>query len=605
VRRSAVGWIPVFLLLIVLGIIYGRHLTGYFFLFDDFALLRESADHHLGAILREPLFGFFRPLPFALTRLQFAMFGWNAPWIYSATGLAVHAANAALVWLIARRLRLERAAAAAAALTFLLSASAAETYFWLSGIFDRLAACGILVSILAGLACLDMDRRRALAVAGLGLAAAAAALLSKETAIVLPVLIVATMLMRTEPLPRGRAALLAGGITLIAALFLGYRSRVLPGFTGAYGDWTSLVSRGEVLAHAGTYLRAIIVLPLPYEDAPAVLRAVVAGAPYVLTAAWLFVVGRLARARPRFLACGLLAAGATVLPVIWTPAVPGSSASGRFLYLGGIWLSLLMGAAVQLDRRSSDRPRPAVARLMIAAVSLAVGYQAASVIHQARLWRAASVLSREAVQQMGRYRDVRRDIFILNMPSSFIEGPYVLKDYAFEAYFGASFKPVVRARRMAVTFVHGAAWFGGWLDDAAPAASDRMVVLNLPVHVPSPAPRVMILSPAGAGPVRPPFTLRGWAADPEAAIGCGVDFVHIYVRLSDRPPVFLGAAASGEPSLEAVSVLGPRFARCGWSLVVRGLQPAAYIVSAHPHDTAVMAFAQPAALTVNVIGPQE
>lgn len=63
---------------ILLAAAYLRHVFGYFFLFDDFALLSSAREFGVAGIATSPLFGFFRPLPFVLVRAMVRTLGPNA-----------------------------------------------------------------------------------------------------------------------------------------------------------------------------------------------------------------------------------------------------------------------------------------------------------------------------------------------------------------------------------------------------------------------------------------------------------------------------------------------------------------------------------------------
>jgi hypothetical protein len=390
---------------VVLATVSASYAAGYFFLFDDFALLGYAHRFDVPGILTQPLFGFFRPLPFLLTRLLFTVFSWQTPWLYAGVGLIAHLVNAVLVALIARRISFGRGAAIAAACTFLLSAPAAESYFWYSGIFDRMAACGTLAAILAGFSCLDAPRRtRALLFGAVGILSTTAGLMSKETCVVLPVLALATLLIRPGRLPLWRTAAYILSLGVGSVVFLAYRTRVLPGLSGAYGDWTALIAHASLLRNAGTYARALVVIPLPRLEVSTPVQWIVGAAPWVLSAGWAIVCGRLMRHRPRLIVWCATAAAVSIVPVLWTEAVPGSSASGRFVYVPGVWLALLVGAVLDLNGGLIATRHRIVAGITMALFGLAIGYQCASVVYQARIWSLASQLSRVTVSQVGQHK---------------------------------------------------------------------------------------------------------------------------------------------------------------------------------------------------------
>jgi hypothetical protein len=83
-----------------------------------------------------------------------------------------------------------------------------------------------------------------------------------------------------------------------------------------------------------------------------------------------------------------------------------------------------------------------------------------------------------------------------------------------------------------------------------------------------------------------PFVLQGWAADPAAEFGTGVGPVHVWAYpLTGAPPIFLGAAATGEPRANVAAAYGERFTHAGFSLPVAGLVPGHYDIAVFAWST--------------------
>jgi hypothetical protein len=83
--------------------------------------------------------------------------------------------------------------------------------------------------------------------------------------------------------------------------------------------------------------------------------------------------------------------------------------------------------------------------------------------------------------------------------------------------------------------------------------------------------RMFIDEPAAGAAVHGGFAIAGWALDPQAAIGNGIDAVHVWARPvavdgAGSDPFFLGAAilAGGRPDVAAA--FGGQFDRTGYSL---------------------------------------
>ena len=113
-------------------------------------------------------------------------------------------------------------------------------------------------------------------------------------------------------------------------------------------------------------------------------------------------------------------------------------------------------------------------------------------------------------------------------------------------------------------------------------------------------PMMFIDSPTSGAAVTTPFAIGGWAADTDAAVGTGVDAIHVWAFPASGLPVFLGAAAYGEPRPDVGSVLGDRFSDAGYSLVVGSLAAGAYQIVVFAHSTVTGSFNQARVVTVTV-----
>ena len=141
--------------------------------------------HVWAAIYPNSTGNYYRPLFLLWLRLNYAAFGTDAAG-WHLTSVACHMAATWLVFRIALRVSRERMIAFVAALVFGLHPAHVENVAWISGVTDPLMACFVLASLLAYA---SFRETRKLLYAALSLALFALALLSKETAVVLPVLI--------------------------------------------------------------------------------------------------------------------------------------------------------------------------------------------------------------------------------------------------------------------------------------------------------------------------------------------------------------------------------------------------------------------------------
>ncbi len=81
-----------------------------------------------------------------------------------------------------------------------------------------------------------------------------------------------------------------------------------------------------------------------------------------------------------------------------------------------------------------------------------------------------------------------------------------------------------------------------------------------------------------------PSVVAGWAVDPLATSGSGIDTLHVWAYRRDQAaePLFLGAAAVGGERPDVAAVFGDQFARAGFTLSVSGLEPGTYDLFVYP-----------------------
>jgi tetratricopeptide (TPR) repeat protein len=175
---------------------------------------------------------YWRPLFLLWLLLNRTLFGY-APLGWHFSALALHVAVTGLVYALARKLTGERLTAALAALIFGVHPVLIETVAWVSGATDSLLALFLLPAFLLYLAARPPGVRRPRRMAA-SLAFFAAALLVKETAVVLPLLVFAYAWIRpdgeTPHARKLRAALAATAPYLaVTAAYLVARAFVLHG----------------------------------------------------------------------------------------------------------------------------------------------------------------------------------------------------------------------------------------------------------------------------------------------------------------------------------------------------------------------------------------
>lgn len=441
--------------------VLARHAASYFFVFDDFPVIGQASRWPLRDILGEPLLFFYRPGLFLWMRAAHLVFGWHTPQGYAALAIAVHAVNAGLVGLLAARFFGRGAAAWTASTLFFLSPWSAEAVFWVSGGFDLLATCGALVALLTGLA---FSARGRVPLAGATLLASCAAgtvlaLFTKESAVALAGLFAVAAWARSttssEPLSWTRAGAVVALMLVATVAYLWLRSIAMMSLAGAsasltggaYGNWFALISNADVIGNVASYGRAALVWPAPHN---AQMHAIgVMARIGVLSSACVSLLalsGALVRRRAAMaLAAGLILC---LLPILWLGLQPGTSGGGRVLYLPGVPFSLLCGLGLQELAVARHKWLGWSATGALAVVLLTA---VASLNGQRAVWAEAFRLSRASVEAFRPFVGRVDPIHIDNLPFWFVEGPYVIKSYAFAYYYYPA--PVPKASATALTLV--------------------------------------------------------------------------------------------------------------------------------------------------------
>lgn len=440
---------------------------GVSFTADDFFILARVRD--LGG-LSHPLvyfgigfFEYYRPLAFLSQALDWQLWGMNAAGFHL-TNVVLHATTSALVFGVARRL-IDRTSALVGALLFALHPASHEAVYWIASRFDLLATCFTL----AALICLWRDDVRWY---WSGTVCFALALLSKESALSLPVIATASDVIlagrdwksaarRLVPLllivgaygvlrTQGLDVSVAGGARrlpklgmIVAALggllwLASARERVstslrkarelastaVPSIavTGALAAllWLPLTrawTREKLgfVAFVAYHSVSPVVLPPPppyFLNETTLIYAIAGLVVVALLTAGLRVIAQVA-AEPR---------GLFLLVFIVAALIPVSSMTGgaRYLYLASVGVSILGGLAFAAARASARwRSLAAPAAILLLAVS------AEQMVAASRAWTWASGMTREGLALMT--SDLApcgtRDVVLLTAPVG-IRGTY-------------------------------------------------------------------------------------------------------------------------------------------------------------------------------------
>jgi FG-GAP repeat protein len=119
----------------------------------------------------------------------------------------------------------------------------------------------------------------------------------------------------------------------------------------------------------------------------------------------------------------------------------------------------------------------------------------------------------------------------------------------------------------------------------------------------APSPLMALDVPVNGTTPTPPFTVSGWAIDRAAAVGSGVDAVHIYAYpASGGAPIGLGIASYGAARSDIAAAFGSQFLNSGFSLTVASLQPGTYDIRAFARSTVAGAFIDSRANRITIPG---
>jgi len=272
---------------------------------------------------------YLRPLPPLTFHVDQVLFGADRAGAWHLTSIALHALNAVLLAAILRR-PFGVAAAVAAALVFGFHPVHTESVGWITARFDLMAATFLLSSVLL------FVRRRA----GFSAVAFALALLSKESAVMFPVLLTAYLLWKRRP---ARDALWHWAIL---AGYIAYRWVVL-GNPGITSTWAPDIG--------GWFLKpwAAFVFPLPGSAGGWSLAGGLPVAIWCAAVAVCAAIVLLLLRRPVRTLVFVLAVMVVLLPAIPVFQLGPNFEFGRYLYVSiAVW-SVVIGLAFRAPTRTA------------------------------------------------------------------------------------------------------------------------------------------------------------------------------------------------------------------------------------------------------------
>jgi hypothetical protein len=339
--------------------------AGYYFLSDDFLLLKHAASfwNNFPAIFITPGGdGFYRPI----TYLSLAL---TAPWADSnptpwhLAAIFLHALNTVLVFALARTLGLARLASYFAAALFAVHASRPEAVVWTAARADLLATCFTLIALWS-----FIRSRYSISLLCLTLA-----VLSKESAYTVPLVLLVYVTFERRP---WRPLIPFFAVAAALAAWRWYLFGGIGGYVNPAGQPEALTLNGvSILNTLALRLWAILVFPINWSSPPALLLAAITVV-YVATLLWLAATRAPRRAIILLIAWVLLLA----LPPLQQLLIGPDLQKSRLLYLPSVAFCLLL--ATLLD---SHAPKSQWAIAVAALV-----FNVAALFHNLTFWRQAS-----------------------------------------------------------------------------------------------------------------------------------------------------------------------------------------------------------------------
>lgn len=342
------------------------------FLSDDYILVsRATLDRHVVARLFTTAGGdgSFRPIGY-LYHAIVAQWAHLEPWRWHLSGLVLHLANCALLYLLTWILWSNAAISSTSAALFGLHGSRPEVVTWTAGNFDSLACLFSLAAILC--AFYARGRRRWALWLAIEAVLVTLAVWNKESAYATPLLLLgfawATGLLR-DPVVK-RSVICA--IVVCAALF-SYRWILFSGPGGYANPVTgepAILSLNLLSTAKALFLRiwAILLFPLNWDAGDGWDLAVAIGSS---AAALLWVVTGAGKVSRTVCIALLVTTACAVLPAIHLALIGPSELGSRILYLPSVAFCVLL-AHLAASARSRGRQAAALGALCLAfAIGLA------------------------------------------------------------------------------------------------------------------------------------------------------------------------------------------------------------------------------------------
>ena len=371
---------------------------------DDWVLVHRVRSADFGAVST----GLFRPVPL-LVWAALLKAGGGAPALHL-LNIVVHGLNAFLVYRVVAGWMHDEIVSVAAALLFLLNPLAVEPVIWCSGVFD----VGALFFCLSALLFARQETKRGFVLASVF---AVLAMLSKESAVVLPGLLMVDLAIRQTA--TRRLAVLIGTWGLVSIAYASMR--LLLAFGAVHPPLSKYVLQRALFNTFGA-----LAVPLPSGLSP--LWLALAGVLVILLTAYLLLSNQVDTVRPILLAAWCLGCIVPVYPILFvSPNLEGS----RYLYESAVGWAALLGLA--------GFSRSRVVRVSgMSALCVLLAINVLGIRRQLQAWQLAAAL-RDNVQAAARGNGRMQRckiVAVTDLPDSVL-GAYVLRNGGDEVLKGA------------------------------------------------------------------------------------------------------------------------------------------------------------------------
>jgi hypothetical protein len=408
---------------------YSNILTSYF-VSDDFAQIGKILGGDLSVVWGKAHGGFFRPL-FILSYLIDIRIWGASPFGFHLTNVVLHSLNAFLTFILSLRMvenlkltaRTKRAISIGAGALFLLHPSHTEAVSWISGRADLIATLFCLASLLFYLAYVRSKRAAHLA---LSLFCFALALLAKESAICLPLLVVGVGIFaghaRQDGQNRRHFLTCVTLYVSILLVFVAVRSLFIGSLVGGYGVGQHLnfsppwlrdrlleASVRSILPSLPSQLSRFLFRPL--QSLVFILFSLVCtgliAAAIILRRRW---YGHAERSEQnRFLIVLVILFLFSLLPVINLRLTLYQTLGERFLYLPSVFSCLLMAYLAAILLR-----KPA---WWLSILICILSFYSVRLYQTNQTWREAAALSRSIKDDLND-SSTRDHLLIINAPDN-------------------------------------------------------------------------------------------------------------------------------------------------------------------------------------------